>query len=439
MWLSLKKKSDNPYNAAFRQMALNHNVRTSRMLTAIIGMVGLILVLISQYSTANNVLKYPSEYESAIKFIFFTSAICYLSFYAGNKMNEEWRLKAYKFISDFYAIIIVISSLWLTFVMQHNPSNTMSIFVLGIITVAALWIFDRMQTLIIAFFILILFDGGLHYFQTDSCKLFTNYITGTCVSVFFVCISRACFSVNYKHFLQLKKIEEDNKDLTRLNQIQTNILSVVAHDLRTPNNNVISLVNILKDPTISSSDKDEFHDMILASCTSSNEIIEDLLNIARSEFQEGKLEYLDVAVFLETVLVNYKKINNCSQQINFKTPPGKYHSRLNARKMQRVIENILSNAVKFSAADAVINVELSTEYGKNIILIADNGIGIPVDLMPHLFSRFSKAGRKGLKGEDSNGLGLSICKLLVEQQQGELSIQSKEGKGTHVKILLPAA
>ena len=439
MWLSLKKKSDNPYNAAFRQMALNHNVRTSRMLTAIIGMVGLILVLISQYSTANNVLKYPSEYESAIKFIFFTSAICYLSFYAGNKMNEEWRLKAYKFISDFYAIIIVISSLWLTFVMQHNPSNTMSIFVLGIITVAALWIFDRMQTLIIAFFILILFDGGLHYFQTDSCKLFTNYITGTCVSVFFVCISRACFSVNYKHFLQLKKIEEDNKDLTRLNQIQTNILSVVAHDLRTPNNNVISLVNILKDPTISSSDKDEFHDMILASCTSSNEIIEDLLNIARSEFQEGKLEYLDVAVFLETVLVNYNKINNCSQQINFKTPPGKYHSRLNARKMQRVIENILSNAVKFSAADAVINVELSTEYGKNIILIADNGIGIPVDLMPHLFSRFSKAGRKGLKGEDSNGLGLSICKLLVEQQQGELSIQSKEGKGTHVKILLPAA
>ena len=124
MWLSLKKELSNPYNKAFRQMALNHNVRTSRLLTAIIGMIGLILVMINQFSNANHVLKYPSEYENAIQFIFATSAICYFTFLAGKKMHEEWRLKVYKFISDFYAFILVISSLWLTFVMQHNASNT---------------------------------------------------------------------------------------------------------------------------------------------------------------------------------------------------------------------------------------------------------------------------------------------------------------------------
>ena len=213
---------------------------------------------------------------------------------------------------------------------------------------------------------------------------------------------------------------------------------MVAHDLRAPNNNVIALVNLLKDPTVSLADKDEFYDMIIAAAITSNDIIEDLLNLARMEFKDSKLEYTDLAVYLEAFIVNQKKLNNYSQQIKFKSQPGKYYVRLSPHKMQRVIENILSNAAKFSLPGTLIAVELIRQSDNIVILITDNGIGIPADMIPHLFSRFTKAGRKGLKGEDSNGLGLNICKLLVEQQLGRIEIHSTEGKGTQVKISLPA-
>ena len=72
-----------------------------------------------------------------------------------------------------------------------------------------------------------------------------------------------------------------------------------------------------------------------------------------------------------------------------------------------------------------------------VITVTDNGIGIPEDIKPYLFDRFSKAGRLGLKGEKSHGLGLNICKLIIEQHGGTIAVDSEVGRGTRFTISLP--
>ena len=73
-----------------------------------------------------------------------------------------------------------------------------------------------------------------------------------------------------------------------------------------------------------------------------------------------------------------------------------------------------------------------------IVEIKDHGLGIPKDMLPHLFDRFSKAGRAGIRGEQSTGLGLSIVKQIVERHHGKIEVKSVENQGSTFTIHLPA-
>jgi signal transduction histidine kinase len=74
-----------------------------------------------------------------------------------------------------------------------------------------------------------------------------------------------------------------------------------------------------------------------------------------------------------------------------------------------------------------------------VIEIRDHGIGIPANKLPIIFDPFSKAGRTGLKGEQSTGLGLSIVKQIVEKHNGTIEVESEEGKGSTFRIILPVS
>ena len=86
--------------------------------------------------------------------------------------------------------------------------------------------------------------------------------------------------------------------------------------------------------------------------------------------------------------------------------------------------------------------EISLDMDNNnnaIIEVRDHGLGIPKELIPHLFDRFSKAGRTGLRGEQSTGLGLSIVKQIIERHKGNISVSSIENQGSIFRISIPAS
>jgi len=101
------------------------------------------------------------------------------------------------------------------------------------------------------------------------------------------------------------------------------------------------------------------------------------------------------------------------------------------------MDNLITNALKFSNNNNKIEIYLSLSDGNAIIEVRDYGLGIPEDLIPHIFERFSKARRPGLRGEQSTGLGLSISKQIIENHQGSIDVTSEEKKGSTFIIQLP--
>jgi two-component system sensor histidine kinase VicK len=97
----------------------------------------------------------------------------------------------------------------------------------------------------------------------------------------------------------------------------------------------------------------------------------------------------------------------------------------------------VSNANKFTRRNGHIRVTVQEKAGNTILSVRDDGIGIPKDLQPQLFERFTRARRPGLKGEETVGLGLSIVKRIVELHGGKIWVESEENKGSTFFIELP--
>jgi two-component system sensor histidine kinase VicK len=106
-------------------------------------------------------------------------------------------------------------------------------------------------------------------------------------------------------------------------------------------------------------------------------------------------------------------------------------------KYVQILNNLLSNAVKFTPANCSIELSIEEMDDKYKVTIKDDGIGIPDHLQPLIFQRYTPAGRPGLQGEKSIGIGLSIVKKLVELMKGELYFESKQNVGTTFTLTLP--
>jgi two-component system sensor histidine kinase VicK len=116
--------------------------------------------------------------------------------------------------------------------------------------------------------------------------------------------------------------------------------------------------------------------------------------------------------------------------ICFDCPAEPVYAQINREKFVRVIENLVSNAVKFTKTGGEVSVSLKKESERVILQVSDNGIGIPEPLQRSIFQKFTKANRQGTQGEATTGLGLYIVKQIVDLHKGKIWLESKENQGT---------
>ena len=103
----------------------------------------------------------------------------------------------------------------------------------------------------------------------------------------------------------------------------------------------------------------------------------------------------------------------------------------------QVLTNLISNALKFTPDMGNISITLTDQDKDILITVRDTGVGIPKDLQPYLFEKFTRAGRPGIKGEPSIGLGMSITKTIIDWHNGQIWFESEENKGTTFYIKIP--
>lgn len=232
------------------------------------------------------------------------------------------------------------------------------------------------------------------------------------------------------------------RDLETVNINKDRILNIVAHDLRSPIGAIASFLDILIVKYEHSADEKRVLEASRDAAFRSLNLISDLLEF--NTIQSGRLTLYktpaDIVSLIKKAIeqIEYKTISK-EQSIRFTTDTDKRLVKIDAEKIQRVLANLLDNAIKFSHVKGVIEVHLSgTAQEKVTIEIKDYGVGIPDEIKDKLFdASFVSKKRSGTGNETSNGLGLSICKQIVEAHAGSIRLHSVAGKGSTFSIELP--
>jgi len=238
------------------------------------------------------------------------------------------------------------------------------------------------------------------------------------------------------------RILEYQQKLIELDDQKNKLLGMVAHDLRNPLTSIQGFSQLLINGGLDEETEKEFLTIIQQVSREMLGTLNDLLDI--SKIESGKfdlhLNQHDLADLLR-YRVRLNTINAQQKNLNItQTIPDHLVWLFDQDRMTQVIDNLISNAIKYSPPNTTIQVSLQTLKNAWVeIAVQDQGSGIPLDKQDKLFSTFQKAGVKPTGGEKSTGLGLAIVKKIVETHQGYVGVESKPGHGSRFYVVLPTA
>lgn len=236
-----------------------------------------------------------------------------------------------------------------------------------------------------------------------------------------------------KEYADLLKKHSDKKN---------SILNIISHDLVGPLGNIHTLTQLLKEDFryVKNEDIQETIDLIEQSSKQGLHLIQ---NFIKQEFLESanvKLikRRVDLVQATRESMDEYLHAQKMlKKRFRFLTTSKSIYLELDDDKFMQAINNLISNAIKFTPEGGEITVALEEKESSVLIKVADTGIGIPQKYQAALFEKFSPARRTGIKGEPSVGLGMSIIKTIVEWHQGKIWFESQENKGTTFYIEIP--
>jgi two-component system sensor histidine kinase VicK len=244
--------------------------------------------------------------------------------------------------------------------------------------------------------------------------------------------------LNEQIFEQNSILENTLDELNINSREKDRILRTVAHDLRNPLGGIASLTTSMIDDDDYTQEQIELINLIKETSYNSLELINEILEATNSSLAKLNKEYVEINSLLSNSveLLRFKAAEK-DQKISLELLSEPKELYISREKIWRVISNLISNATKFSPFGATINVRI-TEEGHDEVKIAvnDHGIGIPDHLKNEVFNMFTDAKRPGTAGEKSFGLGLSICKQIIEKHNGKIWFESNREHGTTFFIKL---
>lgn len=324
-----------------------------------------------------------------------------------------------------------------TFIATSDPSSSIIIYLVALIAVAGVYTFEYQESVLLTLVNIFLFSFLLLYTHADPTEILYNELLLIVLSGIFFFVSRHIYSYRASQHLQYRIIKEKNIEIEKASGFKNDVLGMVAHDLRNPIGAIESIAQLIEMDELDE-DMQENMSMIKTSCRKALAIINDLLEVARNDNSNQMSEALvNMNDFLQSAIQVWERVSSFTNKLVLTAPAQPVHALIDQEKFNRVLDNLISNAAKFSKDGDKIEIALSEMDTYVQVEVTDYGVGIPAELIPNIFDRFSKSGRRGLKGEKSTGLGLSISKQIVEKHHGRIDVHSTEGKGTTFTIRLP--
>ncbi len=229
--------------------------------------------------------------------------------------------------------------------------------------------------------------------------------------------------------------------LQKFNAKKDATLEILSHDLASPFANIQGLIQVLEQQ-INACDQEvgQLISLIKEDAKRGSDLIRDFVN---QEFLESSQitinkERVDIAHKIAAMMESYKNgVVLIPKQFEFIPYQKPVFTMVDDLKFMQVLNNLISNAIKFTPDNGLIALMLEDQGSTILITVSDNGIGIPVKYHASLFDKFTKARRPGIRGEKSVGLGMSIIKTIIELHQGKIWFESQENVGTTFYIQMP--
>jgi len=231
--------------------------------------------------------------------------------------------------------------------------------------------------------------------------------------------------------------------LSKANSAKNRFLGMAAHDLRNPLASIRGLSEFLRDGVVGTLTPDQL-DLVKTIHSASQEmllLVNELLDVTAIEAGELQLalEATDLAEIVAKA-VYLANINAAKKQTKIVIPPHERppQCRLDPNKIHQVVDNLISNAVKFSPPGSTVEVEVASQAGSLMFAVRDQGPGIPESEHDRLFKDFSRTSVRPTGGEKSTGLGLAICRKIVEAHHGTITAENLPERGCVFRVVLPS-
>jgi len=260
-------------------------------------------------------------------------------------------------------------------------------------------------------------------------------------------IDSSVFKVDY---LPLKDEEENEiglvfviSDITeseKLDEMRKDFVANVSHELKTPLTSIKSYSETLINDDYDKEITKKFLNVINTEADRMARLVKDLLKLSNfdASFDNVDVKESDWVVLIENILLKLKPIYQVkAQEVGFINFTDYTIGKFDYDKMEQVIINILSNAIKYTQDNGKIVINLKDDLENFIVEIADDGIGIPDEDLENIFNRFYRVDKARSRKLGGTGLGLAIAKEIVEMHRGKLIIKSKLDIGTCATLIVP--
>jgi signal transduction histidine kinase len=263
-------------------------------------------------------------------------------------------------------------------------------------------------------------------------------------AVFFFCVLMGSVAVVLVWGLRAwvtEPIMTENAKLHRESEDQSNFLTIITHELKTPLSSILAFTELWKEQSSDDSpERMELVDEVETNGRVLSDMINNVLDTARLEagtlsLAQDELDVYDLAVLVKSTMGPLAKKKGVAFSIRIL--PNTPVLQADGEVLRRIVVNLVNNALRFTGAGGSVELSLGYECGSLVMRVQDTGIGIPKERLPHIFDRFVSAAGSETTSEGGTGLGLSIVRHFSTMMGGSVSVESEVGCGSVFTVLLP--
>ncbi|WP_444685170.1 ATP-binding protein [Alkalicoccus luteus] len=230
------------------------------------------------------------------------------------------------------------------------------------------------------------------------------------------------------------------RDRTReseLDRMKSELVSTVSHELRTPLSSVLGFTELLLKKELKPERQKKYITTIHKEAKRLTNLINDFLDLQRMEAgsQPYRMENIQLDQLVLETMYQFRHVT--THELLFEDTAGGVTVEADGERMQQVLTNLISNAVKFSPEGGAVKVKLAAQEDLLRLSVSDEGLGIPEAEIARLFQKFQRIDQSDRRNIGGTGLGLAICREIVEKHGGRIFVDSVEGTGSTFTVELP--